>query len=217
MRPHPAHCRHHNNPASPPQDIPRRQSWPPARPRATLTMVDRSPAARAPGALPGRSHHASAMARASRLGRPWAHTARVFTAAPAARCAVCLRMFGFSHARYAPKALCKDIWRHVSRVSRPSSGAHPAHGRPVCCRMRVVRTQPVSRPGRAAYLLARPPDRTRNGSESLTHARHPRKRGSAPPTARKRRSEGQGRPRSSATASRPASTPPTHTKPYEPA
>ena len=186
MRPHPAHCRHHNNPASPPLDSPRRQSWPPARPRATLTMVDRSPAARAPGALPGRSHHASAMARASRLGRPWAHTARVFTAAPAARCAVCLRMFGFSHARYAPKALCKDIWRHVSRVSRPSSGAHPAHGRPVCCRMRVVRTQPVSRPGRAAYLLARPPDRTRNGSESLTHARHPRKRGSAPPTAHKR-------------------------------
>lgn len=48
---------------------------------------------------------------------------------------------------------------------------------------RVVRTQPVSRPGRAAYTLAHQPVRMQRGTESYPHARHPRKRGSASPTA----------------------------------
>ena len=139
MRPHPAHCRHHNNPASPPLDIPRRQSWPPARPRATLTMVDRSPAARAPGALPGRSRHAAAMARARLLGRPWAQPARVFTTAPAARCAVCLRVSGFSRARLCAHGLSKGqsapCQPRVAPVQRRApcarpSGLLPHAGRP---------------------------------------------------------------------------------------
>lgn len=50
----------------------------------------------------------------------------------------------------------------------------------------AVRTQPVSRPGRAAYPLARRPSHTLSAAESVLHACHPRKRGSAPPTARKR-------------------------------
>ena len=73
-----------------------------------------------------------------------------------------------------PRPNAGGYWRHVSRASRPSSGAHPAHGRPVCCRVRAVRTQPVSRPVRAAYTLAHQRVRMRHGAEGNPHARHPR-------------------------------------------
>lgn len=84
----------------------------------------------------GRISHASS----SRLRRP--------------ACAVCLRMSGFSRARYAPMACCDSIWRHASRASLSSSGAHPPHVRPGCCLSWVVRTHPVRRPGRVAQRLA---------------------------------------------------------------
>lgn len=41
----------------------------------------------------------------------------------------------------------------------------------VCCRVRAVRTQPVSRPRRAAYSLERLPTRTHNGVECAMYVR----------------------------------------------
>ena len=112
--------------------------------------VVRSPAVHAPGVRLGRSCH-------TQPTRPWESPVRPAVGSgrsshtrlqqPASRSASG-RVLSPSYAAVRPNA--RSTGARGQRASRPASGAHPTHGRPVCCRHALVRARPVYRPARAA-------------------------------------------------------------------
>lgn len=127
-----------------------RHPWPLARSRATNLGSGRSPAVHASGVRSGRSCHAPPTRPGKSPARPAVGSGRsshTRLQQPASRSASG-RVLSPPSTAVRPNAWPTGV--RGQRASRPASGAHPTHGRPVCCRHAPVRARPVHQPARAA-------------------------------------------------------------------